>query len=242
VCVGQASPLISVVLTTRNRPQFFLLAIRYFRSQTYLSKELIIVDDSDQPVEPAVPEATYVRLPSPTPLGTKLNLGIERARGDWIAKMDDDDYYGRDFLQVMMGAAAHSDRAIYFVQPFLFFDLCKWEVRQADPDRCSGATLVFSKNTWRETPFRNHASGVDADFLMDHMSQNARPLALQPVNAVEDFLQVRHWGSHLWNNMPNGESLSSYLKRQRLYPKSPERLMPADVCRLYRILQSDRRV
>ena len=41
-------PLVSVVCPTYNRPQYLPTAIRCFFQQTYLNKEMIIVDDGDE--------------------------------------------------------------------------------------------------------------------------------------------------------------------------------------------------
>src|ERR1043166_1315605 len=97
------TPLVSCVLVTRDRPAFVRQALRCFSSQDYPDKELIVVDDGAAPVESlcaGVPRLTYIRLDTPAPTGTKLNLGIEAARGDILQKLDDDDFYAPGFLSI----------------------------------------------------------------------------------------------------------------------------------------------
>ena len=53
-------------------------------------------------------------------LGESLNRGVKEASGYYIAKMDDDDYYGENYLSDMMLAAGFSGAEIlgkgtYFV-------------------------------------------------------------------------------------------------------------------------------
>src|SRR5438045_4215489 len=104
-------PLVSCVLVTRDRPGFFRQALRCFAAQDYPNKELIVVDDGGTPVDTlcdGVPGVRYLRLEEFRPTGTKLNLGVDAARGDILQKLDDDDYYAPGFLS---SAAARLARA-----------------------------------------------------------------------------------------------------------------------------------
>src|SRR5215510_15017129 len=98
-------PLISCVLVTRDRPGFFRQALRCFAAQDYPNKEIVVIDDGESPVGAlcgGVRGLTYVRLNSSTPTGTKLNVGVEIARGDILQKLDDDDYYAPGFLSTAL--------------------------------------------------------------------------------------------------------------------------------------------
>lgn len=90
---------VSVVMATRN-PELKALreAMDSVYSQTYKDIELIIVDDgSDQPVieliKPLINESVPTRVfrIEPSGLGAALNHGIEHAKGEYIARIDDDD-------------------------------------------------------------------------------------------------------------------------------------------------------
>jgi Phosphotransferase enzyme family/Glycosyl transferase family 2 len=92
------TPLVSMMLTTRDRPRFLQVAFACYQHQTYPLRELIVIDDGDQfPVDELSVEAVggrLIHMPAGTPLGTKLNRGIEEAQGWVCQKMDDDDWYG----------------------------------------------------------------------------------------------------------------------------------------------------
>jgi len=89
---------VSVVMASCN-PQYDLLklAIQSVICQTYKDFELIVVDDgSEFPIEPIV-KAFFVdnrikvlRITN-SGLGAALNYGIQQARGQYIARLDDDD-------------------------------------------------------------------------------------------------------------------------------------------------------
>jgi hypothetical protein len=60
-----------------------------------------VVDDGEVPVEDLCAgrdSVRYVRLEGRHETGSKLNIGVEHARGSILHKLDDDDYYSPDFL------------------------------------------------------------------------------------------------------------------------------------------------
>lgn len=91
-------PLVSVVLPTLDRPERLERAVESVCAQTYPAVELVVVDDSDRPNRavqsrsyPDLRRFEYVHRGEPEGLATARNAGIERARGDLIAFLDDDD-------------------------------------------------------------------------------------------------------------------------------------------------------
>ena len=90
-----AKPLVSCIMPTRDRRAYVGQAIEYFLRQDYPAKELIILDDGDDPIGDLVPDhpgISYHRLDRRTVLGAKRNLACELAAGDLIAHWDDDDW------------------------------------------------------------------------------------------------------------------------------------------------------
>src|SRR5262245_36826549 len=110
------TPLVSVVLATRERPRFLALALACYQHQTYQPRELIVVDDGDEfPADARAVKAVggrLIRLPPGTPLGVKLNEGIQLARGVLCQKMDDDDWYGPTFLETLVTAFLARQRTV----------------------------------------------------------------------------------------------------------------------------------
>jgi glycosyltransferase involved in cell wall biosynthesis len=91
-------PFVSVCTPTFNRRPFIAAMMQCFDHQTYSRDrmEWVIVDDGTDPIEDLVsqhPCVQYFRLGEKISLGKKRNMMHEKARGDIIVYMDDDDYY-----------------------------------------------------------------------------------------------------------------------------------------------------
>lgn len=103
--------MITVVTPTYNRVEYLGNAIDSVLSQTYSDFELIIVDDNPvdsdarKKTEELVGKYSDVRiryLKNPMNLGgaASRNIGIDEAKGEYIAFLDDDDMYLPDRLEV----------------------------------------------------------------------------------------------------------------------------------------------
>jgi glycosyltransferase involved in cell wall biosynthesis len=90
-------PLISVVIPTFNRPSFIERACNTVINQSYKNIEIIIVDDasntsySDAIKNIPFENLVYIRRDSNGGGSAARNTGIEAAKGDFIAFLDDDD-------------------------------------------------------------------------------------------------------------------------------------------------------
>ena len=113
-----SAPSVSVVLPTRNRAALTRLAVESVLAQTYTDLELIVVDDGSTDDTPAClaalddPRLVQIRLQRPRGGGGARNVGLERARGEWIAFQDSDDRWLPDKLTRQLEAltaARHAD-------------------------------------------------------------------------------------------------------------------------------------
>jgi glycosyltransferase involved in cell wall biosynthesis len=91
-------PLVSICTPTFNRRPFIPFMIKCFENQTYPRNKMewIIVDDGTDKIEDLVshiPEIKYFKYEEKLTLGKKRNITNEKATGDIIIYMDDDDYY-----------------------------------------------------------------------------------------------------------------------------------------------------
>ena len=91
--------LVSVVLPTRNRPDALGSALRSVLEQTYTRLEVVVVDDASEPdVAEVVDRAAghdnrvvLTRLERRSGAARARNVGLERASGELVAFLDDDD-------------------------------------------------------------------------------------------------------------------------------------------------------
>jgi glycosyltransferase involved in cell wall biosynthesis len=244
-------PLVSVVLTTRDRPHLLPVALACFEHQTYPNRELVIVDDGERfpadasSLDPAL-SSRIVRVKPGTPLGIKLNHGADAARGRLIMKMDDDDWYGPAYLETSVDALRETQR--YYCRPtlvfhmgFLFFELKTWQIHESVDDNAPGATLLFDKSDWQRRPFRPVPTDEDAWFYRDQIRAGAVFLT---VDSKETFVAIRHRGhrgtfGHTWNYQLDGSTLEQYLTSRPLYNKTPEQLFPDWALRTYRRIHEE---
>jgi len=93
--------LVSVVITTYNRAGYIKRAVESVLAQTYKNIEVIIVDDGSIDKTPRILSELSKREPKIVILTNKTNLGavksanrgIRKAKGKYIARLDDDDFW-----------------------------------------------------------------------------------------------------------------------------------------------------
>ena len=90
--------LVSAIITTHNRQELLLRAVKSVIYQTYKNIELIVVDDaSDERSDDLLAEYSlqYIYIPKEESKGGNYarNKGILTAKGDYVAFLDDDDYW-----------------------------------------------------------------------------------------------------------------------------------------------------
>lgn len=92
-----ASPLVSVVIPAYNRADSIAAAIDSVLRQSFCDFELLVVDDGSTDGTQSVvrgiddPRLRLIEVPHNMGAGAARNLGIEAARGEWIAFQDSDD-------------------------------------------------------------------------------------------------------------------------------------------------------
>jgi glycosyltransferase involved in cell wall biosynthesis len=98
-------PLVSVIISTYNRPHYLRESVSSALSQTLTDFELLICDDASTPVcsaRDAIPDDPRIRyIPNSRNLGMAANnaRGYRLARGRYVAHLDDDDLWTPKYLQ-----------------------------------------------------------------------------------------------------------------------------------------------
>ncbi|WP_163130236.1 glycosyltransferase [Agarivorans sp. Alg241-V36] len=104
-------PLITVYITSFNRPEMLSRAIESVINQSYVNWELIIIDDaSDNDVASVIIKYSHLDSRIKYWINEKQsganfnrNLAIEKAQGKYITGLDDDDYFKPNRLEFFMG-------------------------------------------------------------------------------------------------------------------------------------------
>jgi LmbE family N-acetylglucosaminyl deacetylase len=120
-------PLISVIVRTKDRPEFLAQALASVAQSTYRRLEIIIVNDggraSPLPVQYPLP-ITTTNLQASYGRAGAANAGIERALGDFVAFLDDDDLVEPEHFEILAGLVsgagvrvAYTDAAVAVYEP-----------------------------------------------------------------------------------------------------------------------------
>ena len=230
---GSPPHLVSCILPTRDRLDFFSQALACFLSQTYQPAELVVVDDGERSVArlcAGLDRVRYIRLSRQEPTGTKLNLGIEEARGSVLQKLDDDDYYHPEFLKAAAATlASQSGHGAITWDCFLVLFAGEEAVRYTGHGWTAGGTLCFSRDLWECAPFREVTLAEDWWFQEDHREQ------VKTVCAPELYILVRH-GRNTWT-MHENDSVDECFRLLPVYPKPLERLIDHGHLKFYRSLK-----
>lgn len=248
---SESLPLISVIMATRNRPEFLAHALECYRRQTYPLRELIVVDDDDSTLpadeEAILPLGRLIRVREGTTLGAKFNRGVVEARGLLCQKWDDDDWYAPTFLETMVSAfLAHAPSrrgrsAVAYQILAQWLDLERWRVLDPPPpsDNPSGGTLLFAREDWEHHPFRDFRRSADFWFLVDQLAAGVPAL---PIRSMDTFMYVRHRPhphatAHIWTRWDMDRGLDDYLGTISSGYAAPETVLPAWALATYRDLR-----
>lgn len=104
--------LVSVIIPTRNRSELLARALSSVLGQAHVEVEAVIVDeDSSDGTREHIASLrddriTYLRNDRPTGVAKARNRGISEAHGEWIAFLDDDDFWAPTKLQSQLAACA----------------------------------------------------------------------------------------------------------------------------------------
>lgn len=173
---GTPSPRVSVLLPTR-RPEQLEFALRQVARQRGTDLEVVLVTHGFEADPSALAQAggrpvTVVHVPEDRSFGAALNEGAVRAQGDVLLKMDDDDWYGRDFVADLLLARDYSGADVVGCPPeFTFVEPLWLTVRRQDATEAyrpvvAGGTLMVERGALAALGgFRETRRSVDAALL-----------------------------------------------------------------------------
>ena len=175
---AMGKPFVSVCTPTYNRRSFIPKLIENFKRQTYPSEllEWIVVDDGTDPVGDlfvGIPNVKYYFQEEKMKLGRKRNYMHEKAKGDIIVYMDDDDYYPPERinhavnrLRSQPGALCAGSSCLYIY----FKHICKiYQFGPYGPMHATAGTFAFRKELLKETKYDDNADiAEEKQFLKNY--------------------------------------------------------------------------
>jgi glycosyltransferase involved in cell wall biosynthesis len=104
--VSDKDPLVSVIIPVYNGARYLRAALESVFAQTYRSFEVIVVDDGSVDdsgnIAQSFPDVLYVRQENQG-VAAARNKGIEVARGEYFAFLDQDDLWTPEKLKLQIG-------------------------------------------------------------------------------------------------------------------------------------------
>ncbi|MBI9089854.1 MAG: HAD-IA family hydrolase [Desulfobacterium sp.] len=103
--------LVSVIIRTKDRPETLAFALKSVENQDYRPLELVVINDGGADISPVLGSLSLadmgVRLVvNEQNLGRAKagNAGIDKASGDYLIFLDDDDWFEPDHISALVGA------------------------------------------------------------------------------------------------------------------------------------------
>ncbi|WP_433511637.1 glycosyltransferase family 2 protein [Nonomuraea sp. CA-143628] len=178
------TPRISVVMSTR-RPALVAGALAQMARQRDADIEVLLglhgvpFEQVRQAVESCPLPVSWVEAPATTSFGEVLNEAAALAAGDYVAKWDDDDWYGPDHLADLIMAASYSGADIVgTTAEFFYLEPLHATIRrttfasgaaypsEVSSDHVAGGTILASRTIFQDLGgFPAQPRAVDRDFL-----------------------------------------------------------------------------
>ena len=163
---ANGKPFVSICTPTYNRRNFIPTLIENYKAQTYPMElmEWIVIDDGTDPVGDlfeGVPNVKYFYQKEKMKLGKKRNYMHEKAKGEIIVYMDDDDYYPPDRVNHAVNRLRSTPRALCAGSSviYIYFKDTKkiWQFGPYGPNHATAGTFAFKRRLLKETRYDDEA-------------------------------------------------------------------------------------
>jgi glycosyltransferase involved in cell wall biosynthesis len=113
-----AEKLVSIIIPTYNRAHLVAEALQSAMAQSYSATQIIVIDDGSQDntaeIVAQFENVEYYYQENKGQAAAR-NLGLSRAKGEYIASLDSDDIWHKDFLKVAVGALERYEADFVFL-------------------------------------------------------------------------------------------------------------------------------
>ncbi len=175
---ANGKPFVSVCTPTYNRRSFIPMLIKNFLAQTYPMEliEWIVVDDGSDPVGDLfkdIANVKYFYQKEKMKLGRKRNYMHEKAKGEIIVYMDDDDYYPPDRINHAVNRLRSSPQALCAGSSVIYIYFKEtskiWQFGPYGPNHATAGTFAFKRKLLKETGYDDDAEiAEEKQFLKNY--------------------------------------------------------------------------
>lgn len=202
--IDRRPKLVSVVMSTK-RWDFLDRIVENLTRQTYPRMEIILALRDSWPAEKiaeltkrlehakGIERIKVLTFPETVSLGLKMNAAIAEAQGEFIAKMDDDDWYFPNYLQDMILTFDFSgaDLAGKWSFPVWLEGEDKLILRNPGhehkfaPPFVAGPTFVTRKTWLEKLPFADRSQGEDTDLIRRTVAAGGKIYSADHFNFIQ---------------------------------------------------------
>jgi hypothetical protein len=202
------------VITPTSKQIYMKNIFENYRNQNYKNKELIIILNNDKlnlrqwrDFSNGYKNIHIFRLNETVSLGECLNFAIDQSAGEFIARFDDDDYYGMNYLTDMLTYFIFTKASVIGKTcNFIYFEalkrLCIERIDHMDFNSIeteynpwhryfkvlTGATQVIKREVFNTIRYQNLDSNEDRLFCKECQRKGIKQYAADPFN----YTIVRH--------------------------------------------------
>lgn len=199
------------IITCTNKFQYMNNIFNNYENQKHPKKELIIILNNNnldiicwKNKAKSFNNVNIYQLDEKVTLGECLNFAVKKTKFDIIAKFDDDDYYGINYLSHSLKAFEYTGAAILGkYTTFVYFENSQTlAIRNPNRDqrytyRVEGSTLIIKKNVFEKVKFKKLNLGEDAQFCKDCIKENFNIFSTDMFNFV--YIRHKNASNHTWN-------------------------------------------
>ena len=210
-----APALVSVIIPTLHRPTLLMRALASVLCQTWGELEVIVIIDGPDPDTIAIlqtvddPRLRVIANAQSLAAAGARNVGMDHARGEWIAFLDDDDEWLPEKLAKQLAYAADRSPALItclnrvvtptesFVRPQVIYDnilpIDEYLFDRRSPFAGRGfiqtSSYLLPRALCRDLRFRTDNPHDDWDFLLRLSKQNAVRVETVPEILVKLYVE-----------------------------------------------------
>ena len=174
-------PFVSIITPTRNRKNFFKLAVRNFLKTDYPEEKIewIIIDDGEEEIENMLPKKNnivYQKLNEKVSIGQKRNIAVEKAKAEYIFCMDDDDYYLPQSIKFRLASLIHLNKKVVSCSSLGIFEINNIisnlnisSYLKNYSDRIYTHTMAFRKSHWENNKFLDVSKNEGKSLVQNHI-------------------------------------------------------------------------
>ncbi|WP_256212509.1 glycosyltransferase [Arthrobacter sp. yr096] len=197
-------------LVSTIRPRQLEHIFKTFGSQRGVEAELVLLTHGFSPSPDeinrlrekyAVKQLILLEEPAASSLGTCLNRCVESSSNPVLTKMDDDDYYGPNYLADQMNALSYSNADVVGkLAHFMYIAAKNAAVLRFDHmehrfgHMVMGPTIMAHREVFEQHPFENRSRGEDTEFLRAVTNSGGRIYSSDRYN----YYQYRGGSGHTW--------------------------------------------